>query len=126
MVHEINEAEAKKNKDFVNFHSTNRKRRLDEISDSSTHNLANIHVRPLANRTANFSSNSNQIGTGSVIGNAFSNILRPNINRLSPVSNDLSLEEDLDKILNDVNTLTSREEIKDYLKKTINKIASKF
>ena len=105
MVHELNEAEAKKNKDFVNFHTVNRKRRFGDINNDT--------VFPGGNAEQIF--NSNRQG----------NMRRPV--SIIPVNNNSSSEEDLEleNIMNCITSLKSKEEVKDYLKKTFDTVISK-
>jgi hypothetical protein len=109
----MNQSEIRKNKDFVNLHQESRKRRINEIGSLDF----------LRDRQSNMSQNI----TGS---NLTNNITQPQtplrrkfvFTRNSPVCTD----EDVEKIISETSLLSSRQEIKDYLKKTISNLISKF
>ena len=129
MVHELNKAEAEKNREFVNLHKENRKRRFDEMSRFSVpksgeqmtqNNLSNNIGGSFSNPFANSSNSNSNINSGSPPSLIFNRrkILLPNL-----ITNYIS-EEELDKIINEL-TGMSRDEAKEYLKKTISQQISK-
>jgi len=103
MIHDINLHESKNNKDFVNLHQQNRKRRFDEINNSNI-------------------STPNEISNG----------IMQNINEKrkfivpSKRSQESNLsEEDLDKLITGLDRFKNRKEMVDYLKYSISNIISK-
>jgi hypothetical protein len=109
----MNQSEIRKNKDFVNLHQESRKRRFNEIGN----------LEFLRDRQTNMSQNI----TGSNLTNNITQSQTPLrrkfiIARNSPICND----EDVEKIISETSQLSSRQEIKDYLKRTISNMISKY
>ncbi len=102
MVHEINGAESRKNRDFVNFHTVNRKRRFDEMNSETVFSGGNVCPNPNNNNNSQ-------------------NFCKRTVSFLQ--SSQVS-DEEMEKILNEASLFKSREEIKEYLKKTLNNLIS--
>jgi hypothetical protein len=105
MIHEFNSKQAKENKEFVNLHQHNRKRRFNDINNSF-----------------NFGRNEGEgINQGGMVAPR-RNLIRPKINDMG--TNTIS-DDDLEKLLGEFDKMQSRNEIKDLLKSFFSNYISK-
>lgn len=124
MVHELNKTEAEKSREFVNLHRESRKRRFDDIN---------------SNNINKFSMSRNEGGIGDSTNNPFGQTA--NIQSNSSTSQNLIFnrrkilltnmvasycsDEEVEKIISDL-TGMNKDQAKEYLKKTISQLISKY
>ena len=113
MVHEINAAEAKKNKEFVNLHQENKKRKFGDIGSNYTSSFGGGSM---------MSNNSmNGLGSGNNIGGRI--IRKVNVpSHLNPTPSD----EELNAMVLALSSVRNSDEAKDFLKGAITNLISKF
>jgi hypothetical protein len=117
MVHELNTVESNKNRDSVNFHQENKKRKFNEIGNMGV-------LRGATSTESPVHTNLNNNLTGSSSSNI--NIVRRKVLLPSSLSVYYCPDEDAEKILDDTLQMKTREDIKEYLKKTLSQLISKY
>lgn len=122
-------AEKKNDKDFINLHSTDRKRKFRDLQNSNI----SLGVKSGEHTQQNFSQNVIEnsknyfFNTNSESGRKILNIKTAKPKNIQNNLNSSSLsDEELDKLINDVSVLNSRDEIKSYLRQKISNILSKY
>jgi len=133
MVHDLNKAEAEKNRNFVNLHKENRKRRYDDISkfslssrndQMSSSNLSNNIGGSNNLNNQNYNPFGQQVSTQANASPSQNFIFNRRKILLSNLVAAYCTDEEIEKIINDL-TPMNREQAKDYLKKTISQLISK-
>ena len=117
MVHELNTVESNKNRDSVNFHQENKKRKFNEIGNMGV-------LRGVTSTESPVHTNLNNNLTGSSSSNI--NVMRRKVLLPSSLSAYYCPDEDAEKILDDTLQMKTREDIKEYLKKTLSQLISKY
>jgi hypothetical protein len=116
MIHDMRAEDVRKNKDFVNLHQTNRKRKFNEINS--------MKVDRDLNEDSN-KNNNNINGSGSIntnIETTSRKILNVKINNPTPTP--ILNDDELEKMLVEVGQMKSREEIKEYMRNKISNFMS--
>lgn len=124
IVNEMKVSENSMNKDFVNLHETNRKRRSNEMTsfpfayskEEESNNSSDSYM------IKESSTNTNQLNVKRTLYKI--NQSRINNNNILKSNSDLLNDEQLDIMLKEVGELQSREEIREYLKAKITNIIS--
>ena len=124
-------AEKKNDKDFVNLHQTDRKRKFRDLQNSTTETTnGNFNSVFNQNYHENFKTPKNLYLNTNLAGDSGRKILslkspKSQVSSNSTSSSCLLSDGELEKLINDVSVMSSREEIKEYLRGKISNSISK-
>jgi len=107
MVHQLREDELKKNRNFVNLHSTDRKRRFTDMINVD--NMPKFEIRQ--NNT-----NNNNLNNGMIDGPSEPTTERRTLHIVKDRKKSNLTDDDLEKIIYTVNSFGTREESRNYLR----------
>jgi hypothetical protein len=120
-------AEKKNDKDFVNLHSTDRKRKFRDLQNTTiSFGVKSGENTPL-NQTGNLNENSKNclLNSNSETRRKILSIKSDKPKTIQNNINTLLSDQELDKLIDDVSVLTSRDQIKLYLRQKISHMISK-
>ncbi len=119
VIYEMKVAEKQSDKDFVNLHSTNRKRKFRDLQNSTLTSGKNSEISNQNSFTQNNNVNENE--KNFFIQDSGRKILsiKSFKNNSNYSQNSYLSDEQLEKLINEVSVLSSREEIKTYLRTKI-------
>ena len=114
--------EKKKDKDFVNLHQIDRKRKFRDLQNSSETSGKNAEVPKQNSFTENIDITKNEkILFTQESGRKILSI-KSNKNNCCNLKNSYLTDEELDKLINEVSVLSSRDDIKNYLRSKISNV----
>jgi hypothetical protein len=111
--------EKKKDKDFVNLHQIDRKRKFRDLQNSSDTSAKNAEIPKQNSFTENIdiTKNEKNFFTGAPERKILS--IKSNKNNSNILKNSYLTDVELEKLINEVSVLSSRDDIKNYLRSKI-------
>lgn len=114
--------EKKKDKDFVNLHQIDRKRKFRDLQNSSDTSGKNAEVPKQNSFTQNIDTTKNEKNFFTQESERKILTIKSNKNNSNNLKNSYLTDEELDKLINEVSVLRSRDDIKNYLRSKISNV----
>jgi len=127
IIFEMKLAEKKNDKDFVNLHLTERKRKFRDLQNSSHTSGKTTEVTKQNSLTQNIDMvvSKNEENFFTQVGEERRILsIKSNRNDSNNLKNSYLTDEELEKLMNEVSVLSSREDIKNYLRVKISNIVT--